>query len=63
MVKQFRGQITSVESSSLYFCKVHEKVIYGEGEKYIFPNGDDVEFVNHSQISNGFDVPHFNERY
>lgn len=62
VVKQFMGQIVSKESSSLYTVKFMKKC-YGEGDKYIFPEKDDCEFVNLSQIIRVVKVPNYNGRY
>lgn len=64
VVKEYRGQVTAQDarSGNRYSVKFLTKC-KGEGHLYIFPDKDDIEWVDEAQICEVFSVPDFNGRY
>ncbi|XP_046675524.1 uncharacterized protein LOC124364243 [Homalodisca vitripennis] len=64
VVKEYRGQITAqdLRNKERYSVKFLTKC-KGEGERYIFPDKEDIEWVDLGQISNVFSVPDYNGRF
>ena len=63
-VKEYRGQVTAQDArkKTRYSVKFLSKC-KGDGHRYIFPETDDIEWIDVGQISAVFSVPDFNGRY
>lgn len=63
-VKEYRGQVTAqdLRNKDRYSVKFVSKCV-SEGERYIFPEKDDIEWVDVGQIVEVFHVPEYNGRF
>lgn len=60
IVKEYRGHVTSQDALNKYcFSVKFLNKCKGEQQLYIFPEQDDIEWVNEDQISQVFPVPIF----
>ena len=64
IVKEYRGQVTAEDARkrNRYSVKFLTKC-KGDCHRYIFPEIDDIEWIDEGQIPEVFSVPDFNGRY